>query len=343
MSDLAAFLIEHGYLLLVAFVLFEQIGLPLPASPMLLAAGALAAAGHLNFWHAYLLGMAACLGADTLWYLLGRKYGNHVVRVLCRFTLEPDDCTRRTGDLYHRYGVFALVIAKYVPGLNSIASPLAGLLRVKPYQFLFFDAIGATLWVGGILGLGYLFDSEVERIARWLFGLGSGFAIVLIVAFAIYLSVKIWIRRRFVARLRTARISPEDVWKHLKSGDTLAVVDLRHQEEINLVGAKVPGAIQILPEELRHRASEIPLDRDIVLYCSCPNEATSARTAMRLQSRGIRRIRPLLGGYDGWVEAGLPIESVHALKFGKTTPALFSSDGATSTALKEIHETPPPA
>lgn len=343
MSDLAAFLIEHGYLLLVAFVLFEQIGLPLPASPMLLAAGALAAAGHLNFWHAYLLGMAACLCADSTWYLLGRKYGNHVVRLLCRFTLEPDDCTRRTGDLYHRYGVFALVIAKYIPGLNSIASPLAGLLRVKPYKFLFFDAIGATLWVGGILGVGYLFDTQVERIGQWLIGLGSGFVVVLIVAFALYLSGKIWIRRRFVARLRTARISPEEVWKRLKSGDALAVVDLRHQEEINLVGAKVPGAIQILPEELRQRAAEIPRDRDIVLYCSCPNEATSARTAMRLQSRGIGRIRPLLGGYEGWVEAGLPIESVHALKFGKTVPALFNADRDASTPLKEVHGTPPSA
>lgn len=325
MSDLAAFLIQHGYLLLVAFVLLEQLGLPLPAAPMLLAAGALAASGHLDFWYAYLFGMAACVAADTLWYLLGRKYGNHVVRVLCRFALEPDDCSRRTGDLYHRHGVLALVIAKYVPGLNTIAPPLAGLLRVKIHRFLFFDAIGATLWVGGMLGLGYVFNNQVERLGQWLTGLGSGFVLVTIAAFLVYLALKIWIRRRFIARLRTARISPESVWKHLKSGDAMAVVDLRHQEEIDLVGAKVPGAIQILPEELRQRAAEIPRDRDIVLYCSCPNEATSARTAMRLQSRGIKRIRPLLGGFDGWVKAGLPIESVHSLKFGKTEPDLFHS------------------
>ena len=323
MPDLAAFLIEHGYLLLVAFVLLEQLGFPLPAAPMLLAAGALAASGNLSFGFAYLFGMAACVSADTVWYLLGRRYGGHLVRVLCRYSLEPDDCTRRTGDLYHRHGALVLVFAKYIPGLNAIAAPLAGLLRLKVLRFLFFDVIGATLWVGGMLSLGYLFDSEVEKIGVWLASLGSSLVIVVIAVFVGYLALKLRIRRRFVARLRTARIAPKEVWQHLKSGDSLAVVDLRHREEIDLVGAKVPGAIQILPEELRLRAGEIPRDRDIVLYCSCPNEVTSARTAMRLQSRGIKRIRPLLGGFDGWVEAGLPVESVHSVKFGGPQPDLF--------------------
>ncbi|MCL4782891.1 MAG: VTT domain-containing protein [Bryobacterales bacterium] len=325
MPDLAAFLIQHGYLLLVAFVLLEQLGFPLPAAPMLLAAGALAASGNLDFGFAYLFGMAACVGADTVWYLLGRQYGSHLVRVLCRYSLEPDDCSRRTGDLYHRHGPLTLVFAKYVPGLNAVAAPLAGLLRLKFLRFLFFDVIGATLWVGGMLSLGYLFDSEVERIGVWLAGLGSSLVIVVVAVFAGYLALKLRIRRRFIARLRTARIAPQEVWKHLKSGDSLAVVDLRHREEIDLVGAKVPGAIQILPEELQQRAAEIPRDRDIVLYCSCPNEVTSARTAMRLQSRGINRIRPLLGGFDGWVEAGLPVESVHSVKFGGPHSELFQS------------------
>lgn len=332
MADLAAFLIEHGYALLVAFVLLEQLGLPLPATPMLLAAGALSGAGHLDLLHAYLLGMAACVGADTLWYVLGRKYGNHVVRVLCRFALEPDDCSRRIGDLYHRYGVFALVIAKYVPGLNTIAPPLAGLLRLKPYRFLLFDSIGATLWVGGILGVGYLFDDQVAAIGAWLGHFGSSFTLVLIALFAGYIGLKLWIRRRFVAKLRTARIGPEEVWRKLRAGEPLAVVDLRHQKEIDFVGAMVPGAIHILPNELGQRVTEIPKDRDIVLYCSCPNEATSARTAMRLQSRGVQRIRPLLGGFDGWVEAGLPIESVRSVKLGQAGEVRFVSGRAAAPA-----------
>jgi membrane protein DedA with SNARE-associated domain/rhodanese-related sulfurtransferase len=332
MADLAAFLIEHGYALLVAFVLLEQLGLPLPATPMLLAAGALAGSGHLDLLHAYLLGMAACVGADTLWYVLGRKYGNHVVRVLCRFVLEPDDCSRRTGDLYHRYGVFALVIAKYVPGLNTIAPPLAGLLRLKPHRFLFYDSLGATLWVGGILLVGYLFDDQVEAIGTWLAHFGSSFTLVLVVLFAAYIGLKLWIRRRFVAKLRTARIGPDEVWRKLRTGAPLAVVDLRHQKEIDFVGAKVPGAIHILPNDLGQRVKEIPTDRDIVLYCSCPNEATSARTAMRLQSRGVHRIRPLLGGFDGWVEAGLPIESVRSVKLGHAGDVLFVSGRTASSA-----------
>ncbi|MCZ2156605.1 MAG: VTT domain-containing protein [Bryobacterales bacterium] len=327
MPDLAAFLVKHGYLLLVAFVLLEQLGFPLPAAPMLIVAGALAASGHLHFGVAYLMGMGACLVADITWYVLGRRSGGRLLHLLCRFTLEPDDCLRRTADLYHRYGSFMLVIAKYVPGLNAIAAPLSGLLRLKLYKFLFFDMIGATLWVGGVLGAGYVFDNEVEQLGRWLQGLGSSVAILLIVAFAAYLSLKIWIRHRFVARLRAARIAPEEVWKHLRAGETFAVVDLRYGEEVDLVGAKVPGAIQILPEELSKRSGEIPRDRDIVLYCSCPNEATSARTAMRLQSRGIRRIRPLLGGFDGWVAAGLPVESVHSVKFPKRATPFFVKPG----------------
>jgi membrane protein DedA with SNARE-associated domain/rhodanese-related sulfurtransferase len=337
MADLAAFLIEHGYFLLVAFVLLEQLGLPLPATPMLLAAGALAGSGHLNLLHAYLLGMAACVGADTLWYVLGRKHGSHLVHALCRFALEPDDCSRRTGDLYHRYGVFALVVAKFVPGLNTLAPPLAGLLRLKPVRFLFFDAIGATLWVGGILLLGYAFDNQVEAIGVWLGHFGSGFTLVLIGLFAAYIALKLWIRRRFVAKLRTARIGPEEVWRKIRGGDALAIVDLRHQQEIDLVGAKLPGAIQILPADLGTRVGEIPKDRDIVLYCSCPNEATSARTAMRLQSRGVQRIRPLRGGFEGWVAAGLPVESIRSIKLGQAGPLWFVSgreDSSSSLVTK---------
>lgn len=323
MADLASFLIEHGYLLLVVFVLLEQLGFPLPATPMLVAAGALAKAGDLEIGRAYALGMVACVGADTLWYALGRRYGNHVVRMLCRFALEPDDCSRRTGDLYHRYGVLALVIAKYVPGLNTIAPPLAGLLRLSPIRFVFYDSVGATLWVGGMLLLGYIFADQVEAVGEWLAHFGSGVTLILVLLFVAYLAVKVWIRRRFIAHLRTARIRPEDVWSKLRGNELITVVDLRHQKEIDSVGAKVPGALHILPQELRERVGEIPRDRDIVLYCSCPNEATSARTAMRLQSHGVIRIRPLLGGFEGWIEAGLPVESVRAVKFRHPERTLF--------------------
>jgi len=325
MADLGFLLAEYGYLLVIAFILFEQLGLPLPATPVMLAVGAAARGSDLSLPLLILFGVVACVAADSVWYTLGRRYGNRLVHFLCRLTLEPDDCARRTGHLYYRYGSLALVGAKFVPGLNTVAAPLAGLLRLKPYRFLFWDSVGATLWISTMLGAGFLFSGQVEAIGLWLSRLGASAVGILLLFLMAYLGLKIWIRQRFVAKLRTARISPQDVWKHMQAGDPLVVVDLRHSQEVEMVGAKVPGALQILPTELADRVAEIPEGQDVVLYCSCPNEATSARTAMRLQAHGVRDIRPLLGGFDGWVAAGLPVSSVKAAKLGQPGAVLYSN------------------
>lgn len=333
MADLGPFLVQYGYVLLVAFVLFEQLGLPLPAAAMMLAAGAMAGSGSLSFPILFALGLIACVSADTVWYRMGWRYGNRVIHLLCKLSLEPDDCARRTGDLYHRYGVYALVVAKFVPGLNTIAAPLAGLLRLRLHRFLFWDTVGASIWIGSMLGLGFIFAGELETAFAWVTRFGAGIFLVLILLVAGYLALKIWIRRRFVAKLRTARIDPVDVWKRLRAGERITVVDLRMGKDVEFSGAKLPGALRIQPDELNRRVAEIPRDHEVVLYCSCPNEATSARTAMRLQSKGIRQIRPLLGGFDGWIESGLPVESLNAVRLGKPGEILYSNAiAATVTA-----------
>lgn len=325
MPDLAALVAEYGYLLIAGFILLEQLGLPLPATPAMLTIGAYARTEGLSVPLLVLSGVVACVSADTVWYTLGRKHGNRLVRLLCRITLEPDDCSRRSGDLYHRYGVLALVTAKFVPGLNTVAAPLAGVLRMKPQRFLFWDAVGAIVWISTMVGLGYVFSGQVEAIAAWLSRLGAGAALVLLTFLAAYLGVKYWVRVRFVAKLRTARITPRELWQRLAVGEPVTVVDLRHAEEVAVTGAIVPGAIQLQPQELPSQWERIPPGAEVVLYCSCPNEATSARVAMRLQSRGIRNIRPLLGGFEGWVEAGLPVSSNRAVRLGKPGGVLFSS------------------
>lgn len=325
MADLGILLAQYGYLIVVAFILFEQLGLPLPASPVMLALGAVAGAGHLSLSLLLILGVVACVTADSIWFFLGRRYGNRIIRLLCRLTLEPDDCSRRSGDLYHRYGEVALVVAKFIPGLNTVAAPLAGILRLQPHRFLLWDSVGATFWIGTMLGLGYLFTDQVEALGMWLSHFGAGMAIILGLFLAGYLALKLWIRQRFVAKLRTVRIDPQSLWKRIRAGEAITIVDLRYAREADLVGAKVPGAIQILPAELSLRSQEIPPDQEVILYCSCPNEATSARTAMRLKSRGVREIRPLLGGFEGWVKAGLPVESLHSVKLGKPLPVLYSN------------------
>lgn len=334
MADLAPLLVQYGYLLLIAFVLFEQLGLPLPAAPMMLVSGAMAGTGALSLPLLFVCAVLACITADTVWYCLGYRHGNRVVRFLCRLTLEPDDCTRRTGDLYHRYGVYALVVAKFVPGLNTLAAPLAGLLRLRFYRFLFWDALGASLWISTMLGLGYLFADQIESVITWLSHFGAGMLLLIILFVVAYLALKLWIRRRFVAKLRTARIEPEVLWGLIRAGEAVTIVDLRLGKDVEFSRAKLPGALQIEPSELSERFSEIPAENDVVLYCSCPNEATSARTALRLQSRGIRRIRPLLGGFDAWVSLGLPVESLHAARLGKSGERLYSNGPIPSTCAR---------
>ncbi|MCW5964908.1 MAG: VTT domain-containing protein [Bryobacterales bacterium] len=338
MADIGALLTEYGYLLVVSFILFEQLGLPLPATPVMLAVGAYARTSDLSLPLLIGSGVAACVSADFVWYTLGRKYGNRLVRFLCRLTLEPDDCSRRSGDLYHRYGVLALVTAKFVPGLNTVAAPLAGVLRMKRSQFLVWDVTGAILWISTMLGTGFLFSSQVEAIGGWLSRLGAGAVVVLLLFLVAYLGLKLWVRQRFVTKLRTARISPEEVWARMRAGEAITVVDLRHGREVEVVGAKVPGALQILPGDLNEEAGKIPAGGEVILYCSCPNEATSARTAMRLQSRGIAHIRPLLGGFEGWVHAGLPVSSVRAVRMGEPGPLRYSN----GELAKHLAEPPPP-
>lgn len=336
MADIGTLLAEYGYILVVAFILFEQLGLPLPATPVMLGVGAAAATGALSLPLLIALGVTACVSADSVWFQMGRRYGHRVVRFLCRLTLAPDDCSRRSGDLYQKYGVMALVIAKFIPGLNTIAAPLAGLLGFQLHRFLFWDMVGASLWISCMLSLGYLFSSEVDALALWISHFGAGAALILAALLMGYVGLKLWVRQRFVARLRTVRIAPRILWARLQAGEALSMVDLRMPGEVAMVGATVPGAIRIPPEELEEHVQSIPEGREVVLYCSCPNEATSARAAMRLESLGVRQIRPLLGGYEGWVAAGLPVSSVRAVRLGKPGAVLYSNAPDAATTLMKL-------
>jgi rhodanese-related sulfurtransferase len=170
-----------------------------------------------------------------------------------------------------------------------------------------------------------VFHDQVELLVDWISRFGAGMLLVLLLALAAYLALKLWIRHRFVSRVRAARIGPAEVWSRLRAGEPVTIVDLRHSSEVSQCGAKLPGALQILPDQLAKRRDEIPDGKELILYCSCPNEATSARTAMRLQKMGYGEIRPLLGGFDGWVQAGFPVESLRAPKLGAPLPLMYSN------------------
>jgi len=268
MSELLQFLMRHGYGVIFVWVLAEQVGLPLPALPVLLVAGALAGAGRLDLGLTILLALLASLAADALWYELGRRRGGKVLGWLCSISLEPDSCVRRSENLFSRYGARSLIVAKFVPGLNTVAPPLAGIIGMGLGRFLLFDAVGALLWAGGFVFLGYLFSGQIEWIADLAVRLGSMLLWLLAAALAAYLVQKYRQRRRFLRQTALARITPEELQQRLEAGEPVAVVDLRHPLDFLAYPRVIDHAIRLAPEELEQRHQEIPRDREVVLYCT---------------------------------------------------------------------------
>lgn len=268
MNEAIEFVLRHGYAVLFGLVLAEQVGLPIPALPTLLAMGALCGLGYFSFTLALLTSLAACWLGDWLWYELGVRRGHSVLNLLCRISLEPDSCVRRTEDVFARHGAGALLFAKFVPGLSTAAPPMAGMFHMRWWRFLLADGAGALLWAGSFLSAGWLFRSELERAAQFALGMGSWLAAVLVVALAGYIGWKYIERRRFFHKLATARISPAELMRVIEAGEPIAIIDLRHGLDVEAEAFKLPGAIHMLPDELEQRHAEIPRDRDIVLYCT---------------------------------------------------------------------------
>jgi membrane protein DedA with SNARE-associated domain/rhodanese-related sulfurtransferase len=327
MVDAQTFVATHGLWLVLGLVFAGGLGVPLPAPPILIAAGVLAGSGRLPLWAVLGGSLVALLAGDLIWYRLGRWRGQRILRLICQISLEPDSCVQRTEDLFASRQGTMLIVSKFLPGLKSVAPPLAGMLRMPLGRFALYDGAGTLLWVVAFTGLGYAFSGHVARIASaaWLGG-WIGFAVGL--ALAIWLGWKYLGRWRFLRELRVARITPDELQAKLLAGEPVVVVDLRHPLAFG-DGAKVLGALQMTPAELEHRHGEIPRDHDVVLYCNCPNEASAARMAMLLHERGVTRVRPLLGGLDAWQARGFPVEEI-------STPRLPLAPGSGSALFPTI-------
>jgi membrane protein DedA with SNARE-associated domain/rhodanese-related sulfurtransferase len=306
------FLLHYGYWVLFAVVLAEQIGLPIPAVPIFLAMGSLVGDGHFSLSGVVLLAVSASLLSDAVWYELGRRRGRSVVKLVCRIALEPDFCVRRTENYILRRGPVALVFAKFVPGLSIAAPPLVAVIGMRRVLFLLWDGLGALVWSALYIMLGYVFRKQLERAGAYAERMGMVSAVILVIALALFIAWKYMQRRTFLRRLRTDRITPEDLLRKLEKGEDVFVADLRHPLDFEADRFKVPGALRLLPEELDKHHREIPRDRDVVLYCNCLNEATSASVALQLRRLGITRVRPLAGGFETWRGRGFPVEPVGA-------------------------------
>jgi membrane protein DedA with SNARE-associated domain len=261
-------LVRYGYAVVFGWVFAEQLGLPIPAVPVLLAAGAAAGTGRLSLALVLALAAVASLASDTIWYWIGRSRGGRVLGWLCRISLEPDSCVRRTQHTFSVHGARSLLIAKFIPGFSTAAPPLAGIIRMPLLRFVVFTGLGGLIWAGVFVGLGWLFSYQLERVAAYMVRLGSWAVLALAAGLGAYIAWKYIARQRFLRRMRIARITPEELKAKLDAGEDMMVVDVRHRVDFEAEPSIIPGALHLTTEDLEARHHEIPREREIVLYCT---------------------------------------------------------------------------
>jgi membrane protein DedA with SNARE-associated domain/rhodanese-related sulfurtransferase len=307
MSPQVQDILRHGYLWLFLAALLERLGLPLLVTPVMIAAGAVAGIGDLSLFGIVLVAVVASEIGDLVWYELGRTRGSSVLRLLCKISLEPDSCVRRSEDSFARHTSSSLLYSKFVPGVGRLVGPIAGMSGMSRRRFLIINALGSVLWAVVFALVGYIparklpIDVLLETAAGWLL-------LLLVAALAANVVWKYVQRRKFIRSLRISRMTVQELKAALDRGERPFVVDLRHKLEFLVNPRTVSTAIRIAPDELPLRHAEIPRDREVVLYCTCPSEATSAKVALDLKKIGIVRVRPLAGGLKAWEDEGYPLD-----------------------------------
>ena len=307
--------LRHAYSVMFGWVLVEQAGVPIPSVPLMLAAGTMSAAHKLQIALMIPVVLLACFLSDTMWWWMGRRFGGRVLDLLCKMSLDATTCVNRAQGSIARRGGTTLLFAKFLPGVSTIAAPIAGQSGMTFQEFVVYDMAGTIVWATAWLLTGRFFGDIAERSHR-LFATLTHFAVGLVVLMIVGIVVYRYVqRKRFLAELRGLRLEPEQLLAMIEKARTGGleapfIVDLRHPLDVLTDPEVLPGALRIGPDELRLHRDEIPGDREIVLYCTCPSEQTSAKVALELRRMGVQRVRPLRGGLQGWKDAGYPLEAV---------------------------------
>lgn len=304
------FFLKYGYSILFLWVLVEQMGVPIPTVPVLLTAGTLAATHRMNLPLVLLAALLGSLISDSAWFWMGRRYGGAVVKLLCRLSMESNTCVRRTENFFAKRGPSALLIAKFVPGFSTVAPPIAGQTGMRYRVFAAFDAAGILIWAGAFTLAGYFFGDALKRhpnALAWVGRFGALLFVLLLLTFFIW---RFFRQRAFLREIRMARLEPHELKQMMDRGQPVYIVDLRHPLDYLPDPRTIPGAVMITADKLVEHCKEIPRDRDVVLFCTCPSEATSAKMALAIRKLGVYRVRPLRGGYDEWKGLGYPLVDI---------------------------------
>jgi membrane protein DedA with SNARE-associated domain/rhodanese-related sulfurtransferase len=297
---LVQLLVQHGLLSVFVFTLASRLGSPFPAAPLLIVAGSLAVTGELSVIPCIAVSLGGNLGGDAVWFWSGRRWGHRVLKFLCRVSITPDSCVRQSEGFITRWGGGALIAAKFVPGVSVVAAPMAGALGMPAWQFLAFSLLSGLIWTLTFMGLGALFYGQMrwllEEIARGstLVGaaLGGALAAALLIRFAR--------RRRLLLETSMERITVEELLRLMNSQAPHLVIDVRSAAAEQIDPRKIPGALRTDLAGVRALANNLPRDREIVVYCNCPNEVSAARAVAILFVAGVTRARPLAGGLEAW-------------------------------------------
>ena len=309
MRDLLALLVNHGLLVVFTATLAARLGAPVPAAPLLVIAGALAVGGQLSWTAALAWSIVANLIGDAAWFWAGRHYGHRVLRLLCRISMSPDSCVRQGEAFLTRWGGASLIAAKFVPGISVVAPPMAGALGMSWLAFVGYDMLAALIWTGLLMGIGAVFSAQIQQVMDVLSAMGFAAVALLAVLIAAYVAFRYWRRRAFLRGVEMSRIGVAELRALIDGGladrsKAPVVIDVRSEAGRSIDARRIPGALAMQLGDIKRRAAELPRDREIVLYCNCPNEASAASGARLLAERGFKRARPLAGGLDAWVDAG---------------------------------------
>ena len=307
MHHLPAAIQDFSLLIVWSSVLVNAGGLPLRAYPVLMMAGALSAAQGPSLGRVLFAAVTAALIADLGWYLAGVRVGRRLLAFFCKISVSPDSCVRQSESRFTRIGPLTLLFAKFVPGLGTIAIVLSGVVGVSVPLFLLLDAVGIAIYFGLPVVLGFVFHDAIETFLLAFARLGKYGLLLLILGVALYVLAR-WIQRqRFIRKLRMDRISVDELTTMIEKGEMPIIFDVRAADE-RLREGIIPGSIAAPASALGTILASYTTDVEVVIYCSCPNEASAATAARHLQRAGFTRIRPLLGGIDAWTQAGHTLE-----------------------------------
>jgi membrane protein DedA with SNARE-associated domain/rhodanese-related sulfurtransferase len=311
MQDLLSLATERGVAVVFFATLAARLGAPIPASAVLVVAGGLAAMGQISLWATVAGALLGNVLGDAAWFYAGRRFGHRMMRLLCKVSLSPDTCVRQSESLITRWGGTSLIAAKFVPGVSVVAPPMAGALHMSTARFVGFDTLGALIWSAAFLIPGWIFSTQIQAVLDALADAGAAALLVLLVAVVAGIALRYWRRRAMLMAVDIPRVTVDELHELMASEAPPVVIDVRSAAGTEIEPRRIPGAIVVHLQDMKKNRGipDLPADRDVILYCNCPNEVSAALGARLLAAQGVRQPRPLAGGLEAWLASGRPTQT----------------------------------